>query len=79
MYLQGGGFCGKLAQDGALAQLGERLHGMQEVVGSSPIGSISLSLTSVLRKSRLSMYTKDGRVRFNDPPTTNYIPCLYIS
>ena len=53
MYLQGGGFCGKLAQDGALAQLGERLHGMQEVVGSSPIGSISL--TSVLRKSRLSM------------------------
>ncbi len=25
---------------GALAQLGERLHGMQEVVGSNPIGSI---------------------------------------
>jgi hypothetical protein len=25
---------------GALAQLGERLHGMQEVVGSIPIGSI---------------------------------------
>ncbi len=25
---------------GAVAQLGERLHGMQEVVGSSPIGSI---------------------------------------
>ncbi len=24
---------------GAVAQLGERLHGMQEVVGSSPIGS----------------------------------------
>ena len=25
---------------GAIAQLGERLHGMQEVVGSNPIGSI---------------------------------------
>ena len=26
---------------GAIAQMGERLHGMQEVVGSNPIGSIS--------------------------------------
>ena len=26
---------------GAIAQLGERLHGMQEVVGSNPIGSTS--------------------------------------
>ena len=25
---------------GAIAQLGERLHGMQEVAGSSPAGSI---------------------------------------
>jgi hypothetical protein len=25
---------------GAIAQMGERLHGMQEVVGSNPIGSI---------------------------------------
>lgn len=38
---------------GALAQLGERYTGSVEVVGSSPIGSISL--TSVLIKSRLSM------------------------
>ena len=30
----------KSSQHGALAQLGERLHGMQEVVGSNPIGSI---------------------------------------
>ena len=29
-----------LYEDGAIAQLGERLHGMQEVVGSNPIGSI---------------------------------------
>ena len=28
-------------QHGAVAQLGERLHGMQEVVGSIPIGSTS--------------------------------------
>ena len=29
--------------NGAIAQLGERLHGMQEVVGSNPIGSIIIS------------------------------------
>ena len=29
-----------LMQFGAIAQMGERLHGMQEVVGSNPIGSI---------------------------------------
>ena len=29
--------------DGALAQLGERLHGMQEVSGSIPLGSTSFS------------------------------------
>ena len=28
---------------GAIAQMGERLHGMQEVVGSNPIGSILTS------------------------------------
>ncbi len=33
---------------GAIAQLGERLHGMQEVVGSNPIGSILLELSEVL-------------------------------
>src|SRR5690606_38115077 len=32
-------------QFGAVAQLGERLHGMQEVVGSSPISSTSTRLT----------------------------------
>ena len=29
-------------QGGAIAQLGERLNGIQEVVGSIPIGSTSL-------------------------------------
>ena len=29
----------KFSSSGAVAQLEERLHGMQEVVGSSPIGS----------------------------------------
>ena len=33
-------FFGNLSSNGALAQLGERLHGMQEVEGSSPFGSI---------------------------------------
>jgi PD-(D/E)XK nuclease superfamily protein len=31
-------------KQGAVAQLGERLHGMQEVTGSSPVGSIFDSL-----------------------------------
>jgi hypothetical protein len=35
-------FAAKLGrQRGAIAQLGERLHGMQEVAGSSPAGSTS--------------------------------------
>ena len=33
-------FAAKLGAPGAIAQLGERLHGMQEVAGSSPAGSI---------------------------------------
>ena len=33
-------FAAKLGRPGAIAQLGERLHGMQEVAGSSPAGSI---------------------------------------
>lgn len=33
--------------DGALAQLGERLNGIQEVSGSIPLGSTSCSLRSV--------------------------------
>ena len=36
---------------GAIAQLGERLHGMQEVVGSSPIGS-TLFATGLVRALR---------------------------
>ena len=41
--------------NGALAQLGERLHGMQEVSGSIPLGSTSFSdkkcLMDVFRKT----------------------------
>ena len=33
---------------GAIAQLGERLHGMQEVAGSIPTGSIDISGTTSL-------------------------------
>ncbi len=38
-------FCGRLRSNGALAQLGERLHGMQEVVSSILIGSIWIVFT----------------------------------
>jgi PD-(D/E)XK endonuclease len=34
-------FGATLRSTGAIAQLGERLHGMQEVTGSNPVGSIS--------------------------------------
>ena len=37
-------FCRYCPNSGALAQLGERLHGMQEVEGSIPLGSISYPL-----------------------------------
>ena len=32
----------RAAKIGGLAQLGERLHGMQEVIGSSPLSSIEV-------------------------------------
>ena len=37
---------------GAIAQLGERLHGMQEVVGSNPIGSI-FEFSAISRQTTL--------------------------
>ena len=37
------------SSDGAIAQLGERLHGMQEVGGSIPPGSTSLRRLRLLR------------------------------
>ena len=39
---------GSLIHDGALAQLGERLHGMQEVSGSIPLGS-TIPLSYILQ------------------------------
>ena len=39
---------GSLIHDGALAQLGERLHGMQEVSGSIPLGSTNISKRYVI-------------------------------
>jgi hypothetical protein len=40
------------AFDGGIAQLGERLHGMQEVSGSIPLTSTSNSICSVIRLLR---------------------------
>ena len=39
---------------GAIAQLGERLHGMQEVWGSSPHGSIAHKIRRTLDLAYLS-------------------------
>ncbi len=38
----------EIANGGAVAQLGERLNGIQEVVGSIPIGSTISLLTTIL-------------------------------
>ena len=44
--------------DGAIAQLGERLHGMQEVGGSIPPGSTTLRPSGYAWRSRAM--AKDG-------------------
>ena len=51
---------------GAIAQLGERLHGMQEVVGSNPIGSIIQGCSEVLvgGELRMSPFQQILSVRF---------------
>jgi hypothetical protein len=46
-------FCANIRKAGAIAQLGERLHGMQEVVGSNPIGSIVILLSPKPQTNRL--------------------------
>ena len=40
--IQANGYHARLPHRGAIAQLGERLHGMQEVGGSIPPGSTTL-------------------------------------
>ena len=40
---------------GAIAQLGERLHGMQEVVGSNPIGSTLSIISELLWRERINV------------------------
>ena len=50
-----------LTELGAIAQLGERLHGMQEVVGSNPIGSISyLLIINVLWSVHLFSHSQNS-------------------
>ena len=50
----GKGGCGKLNPfGGAVAQLGARLDGIEEVVGSNPIGSTNLSRSSNQLKTKV--------------------------
>jgi hypothetical protein len=44
--------CANIVLFGAIAQMGERLHGMQEVVGSNPIGSIFLIFSAFFYSAR---------------------------
>ena len=43
------GICSNVCSRGGIAQLGERLHGMQEVIGSIPFTSTNL-IGELLRK-----------------------------
>ena len=47
--------CGSIVDFGALAQLGERLHGMQEVEGSNPLGSIRNCLFGGVLSARVKV------------------------
>ena len=52
-------------QDGAIAQLGERLHGMQEVVGSIPSGSTIFHLRAAATPTPPTWF------RFENTPLTS--------
>ncbi len=56
--LPGPVFFGNLSSNGALAQLGERLHGMQEVEGSNPLGSIEKSLADIYQAPEMDRAIK---------------------
>ena len=51
-----------MTNDGALAQLGERLHGMQEVSGSIPLGSTIILYPQKFRASAPAHVTSDALV-----------------
>ena len=48
-----------MTNDGALAQLGERLHGMQEVSGSIPLGSTIILYPKKFRATAPACATSD--------------------
>lgn len=56
----------KMREHGGLAQLGERLHGMQEVVGSIPIVSIQLGKIEIRRKAVFLLLKIRTYVRYNE-------------
>jgi hypothetical protein len=60
-------------KDGALAQLGERLHGMQEVSGSIPLGSTILSAREPPLQRSPNFSAKSGRLPSKQQAE---IPCL---
>ncbi len=57
--------------DGAIAQLGERLHGMQEVSGSIPLSSTTLS-RSLITKEIQSVTSATGKVRTQESTGGSY-------
>jgi hypothetical protein len=74
-------------QGGAIAQLGERLNGIQEVVGSIPIGSTNFRHKSVIfwqfsppRRSTPLKNHLAARLRLGRPgPAGEHIPCCGLA
>jgi hypothetical protein len=52
-----------MIRPGAIAQLGERLHGMQEVVGSSPTSSISPDISVLVQTRALRAQRRREKVQ----------------
>ena len=56
--------CVKLIElGGAVAQLGARLDGIEEVVGSNPIGSTNFRLTTFSPRIRSWAFIRDATIR----------------
>ena len=52
----------RVVEDGAIAQLGERLHGMQEVGGSIPPGSTKLPLIVIAGSAIIGFRGRQRRI-----------------
>ena len=65
--------------DGALAQLGERLHGMQEVSGSIPLGSTNLPCRDRLPLVVSKCFSARRPASWHNSPASTYTTFQYAN